>query len=187
MLERVKANDAGAWDRLVVLYAPFVVHRCRRSDLAEADIADVFQEVFLAVATHIQTFRKERAGDTFRAWLGTITHSKLCDHFRKRGREPGGAGGTDALVRLADIPDSPPADDSSAVDAKVDGGLFHRGLELIRREFEERTWQAFWGMAVDGRTANDVAAELSMSPGAVRVAKSHVLRRLREELGDVMP
>jgi RNA polymerase sigma-70 factor (ECF subfamily) len=57
---------------------------------------------------------------------------------------------------------------------------------LIRNEFEERSWQAFWRMAVGGRTANDVAAELSMSPGAVRVAKSRVLRRLREELGDFM-
>jgi hypothetical protein len=31
-----------------------------------------------------------------------------------------------------------------------------------------------------------VADELAMSPGAVRVAKSRVLHRLREELGDVM-
>jgi RNA polymerase sigma-70 factor (ECF subfamily) len=51
-------------------------------------------------------------------------------------------------------------------------------------EFEERTWQAFWRTAVDGRSAADVGAELGMTPGAVRVAKSRVLHRLREELGD---
>jgi hypothetical protein len=32
----------------------------------------------------------------------------------------------------------------------------------------------------------DVAADLGMSPGAVRVAKYRVLHRLREELGDLM-
>jgi len=31
-----------------------------------------------------------------------------------------------------------------------------------------------------------VAADLNMTPGAVRVAKSRVLQRLREELGDLI-
>ena len=62
--------------------------------------------------------------------------------------------------------------------------LLSRGLDLIRGEFEERTWQAFWRTAVEGRDAKEVALELRMSPGAVRVAKSRVLRRLREELGE---
>ena len=26
-----------------------------------------------------------------------------------------------------------------------------RAVELVRGEFEERTWQAFWRVAVDGR------------------------------------
>ena len=67
----------------------------------------------------------------------------------------------------------------------ADRGLFGRALELIRGEFEERTWQAFWLTAVEDRAAGDVALELGMSPGAVRVAKSRVLRRLREELGEI--
>jgi RNA polymerase sigma-70 factor (ECF subfamily) len=56
----------------------------------------------------------------------------------------------------------------------------------VRGEFEERTWQAFWHTAVEGRRPKDVAADLGMSPGAVRVAKCRVLQRLREALGDVM-
>jgi RNA polymerase sigma-70 factor (ECF subfamily) len=59
-------------------------------------------------------------------------------------------------------------------------------LDLIRPEFAERTWQAFWRTAIEGGSAPEVAAELSMSAGAVRVAKSRVLQRLREELGDLI-
>ena len=55
---------------------------------------------------------------------------------------------------------------------------------MIRNEFEPRTWQAFWLTAVEGRAPKDVADELGMSGGAVRVAKSRVLHRLRAELGD---
>jgi RNA polymerase sigma-70 factor (ECF subfamily) len=61
-----------------------------------------------------------------------------------------------------------------------------RALDAIRGEFEPRTWQAFWKTTVEGRAPKDVAAELAMSAGAVRVAKSRVLQRLRAELGDVM-
>ncbi len=185
LLDRVRADDAAAWDRLVHLYAPLVYHWCRRFDLQDQDTADVFQEVFQAVAAHVAGFRKDRPGDTFRGWLRTITRNKVRDHFRRLGREPGGAGGTEALRRLAEVP----ADDSgsceSAAGDPAEGSLLRRALDLIRAEFEERTWRAFWRTTVDGQTPTDVAAELGMSPGAVRVAKCRVLRRLREELGDV--
>jgi RNA polymerase sigma-70 factor (ECF subfamily) len=106
-LERAKAKDASTWDRLIFLYTPLVVHWCRGRELAEADIADIVQEVFMAVARHIEAFRKERAGGSFRGWLRTITQNKLRDHFRKRKREPGAVGGTEALARLSACRRSP--------------------------------------------------------------------------------
>lgn len=186
LLERAKADDAAAWDRLVSLYAPLVFHWCRRWNLQDEDVADIFQEVFQAVVAHIAGFRKEKPGDTFRGWLRTITRNKVRDYFRRRGREPVGVGGTDAQVRLAEIPAFAPVEDSGPADEAADRGLFQRALQLIREEFEERTWQAFWRTAIEGRAARDVAAELAMSSGAVRVAKCRVLHRLREELGDLI-
>jgi RNA polymerase sigma-70 factor (ECF subfamily) len=184
LLERARADDAAAWDRLVALYGPMVFHWCRRWDLQDQDVADIFQDVFHAVAKHIAGFRKERPTDTFRGWLRTITHNKVRDHFRRRGQEPGGSGGTEAQMRFAQLP--APANDADADDPELDRGLFAQSLELIRGEFEDRTWQAFWRTAVDGCAPKDVADELSMSPGAVRVAKCRVLQRLREELGDLL-
>jgi RNA polymerase sigma-70 factor (ECF subfamily) len=187
LLDRVKADDAVAWDRLVSLYAPLVFYWCRVWDLREEDRADVFQEVFLAVATHIGDFRKERQGDTFRGWLRTITRNKVLDVFRRRGKEPEAAGGSEAHERLAHLPAPSSASvDESIAEDKAERALFYRGLDMIRHEFEDRTWQAFWRTTVDGRSPKDVAAELSMSAGAVRVAKCRVLHRLREELGDLV-
>ncbi len=187
LLGRIQADDPAAWRRLVDLYGPLVFHWCRRWDLPEQEIADVFQDVFQAVATHVAGFRRERAGDTFRGWLRTITQNKVRDHFRKLGREPGGVGGTEAQIRLAGLPAArwPDEDENDTTDGDAERRLFGQALNLIRGEFEERTWQAFWRTTVDGSTASAVALELGMSPGAVRVAKSRVLRRLREELGDV--
>src|SRR4051794_34805294 len=58
LIDRVKAGDEAAWDRLVGLYGPLVYRWCRQSDLPDQELADIFQDVFQAVATHIASFRK---------------------------------------------------------------------------------------------------------------------------------
>jgi RNA polymerase sigma-70 factor (ECF subfamily) len=189
LIQRVQAADPVAWDRLVHLYGPLVLGWCRYFGLKDDDVADVFQEVFASVAANIGRFHKDRPGDTFRGWLRTITRNKVHDHFRRLGREPGGEGGTEAQVRMSQVAASQVESQSESAPARAEqvahSDLFQRGLEMIRGEFEERTWHAFWRTAVDGRAPKDVGAELSMSPGAVRVAKSRVLQRLRAELGDL--
>ena len=110
-------------------------------------------------------FRKETRSDTFRGWLRTITHNKVYDHFRRLGREPAGAGGTDAQIRFASLPaDSAPEDDDSGVQ-RAEIRICREVLDQIRCEFEDRTWQAFWLTAVEGRPATEVAIDLGMSPG----------------------
>ena len=184
LLVRVREGEATAWDRLSVLYAPLVFHWCRRRGLREADAADVVQDVFQAVVASLGLFRKREPSDSFRGWLRTITENKIRDHFRKTARETDAVGGTDAQHRLAQFP--APSDSESAVsDADWDGRFFRRVLDSVRQEFEERTWQAFWRTTVEGRPPGEVGPELAMSQGAVRVAKSRVLRRLRDELGNV--
>jgi RNA polymerase sigma-70 factor (ECF subfamily) len=185
LLDRARAREPAAWDRMVVLYAPLVLRWCRAWRLDDEDAADVFQEVFQAVAVHLSDFRRTRSGDTFRGWLRTITRNKVHDLFRRRMREPPGVGGSEARHFLAQVPQEPPREEVSPADAP-DAELLHRALALIRDDFEPRTWAAFWQTAVDGRATIDVAADLGMSPGAVRVAKSRVLHRLRADLGDLL-
>jgi RNA polymerase sigma-70 factor (ECF subfamily) len=59
-------------------------------------------------------------------------------------------------------------------------------MELVKDEFQPATWQAFWQTAVDGKPAAEVGAGLKMTPGAVYVAKSRVLARLRDEVRRMM-
>lgn len=181
LLERVKSQDQEAWRRLVQLYGPLVYQWCRRWHLGAEDVADVFQEVFQAVAVQIANFHRDRPGDTFRGWLWGITRHKVGDHFRKMGKQPTAAGGSDALQQLLELP-TPPDDDPST---PAGDGVVQRTLEQLRTEFEPRTWQMFWRTAVEGHAPKDIAAELGVTPDAVRMAKSRVLRRLRTELTDL--
>jgi RNA polymerase sigma-70 factor (ECF subfamily) len=186
MLVGAQHDEPASWTRLVVLYSPLVTAWCRRWGVAPQDANDVVQDVFTAVAKNVTRFRKDRPQDTFRGWLATITRNKVRDYFRGRCEEPAAAGGTEAWQRISQLCD--PLDDESIVDRAGEDAAFsdllRRALESIRGDFQERTWQAFWRTVVDGQSAAEAGAELQMQPGAVRVAKSRVLWRLRKELGE---
>jgi len=196
LILQVKENDPEAWERLVRLYSPLVFFWCRESGLPQADLHDVFQDVFHTLARNIKKFRPIENG-TFRGWLRTLTRNKLADHYRKLGREPKPAGGTEALRYLEQFPSTAPPFSTSSLNGSTQNGapeeeqviqhaLLRQALENVRDHFAEQTWNAFWKVVIDGREASDVAKDLGMRPGTVRVAKSRVLKRLRLELGDCL-
>lgn len=183
LLQRVRAKRPEAWERLVDLYGPSVYRWCRRAGIGPADAADVVQEVFAAVARCIDDFRRDRPADSFTAWLATIARNKIRDHFRSRRDRPRAAGGTAAQQQLLEVPDPEMPDpiDRSELE-QTDRLLSRRGMQLVRSEFENRTWEAFWRTTVDAHRPIDVADDLGMSVAAVYKAKSRVLCRLRQEL-----
>jgi RNA polymerase sigma-70 factor (ECF subfamily) len=183
LLQRVQVHDALAWERLVRLYGPLVRHWCVRGGARPEDADDLSQEVFVAVAARVERFRREGEG-SFRSWVRGITRHKLLDFYRRRARHPAAAsGGTAAYDVLHEIPDP---ELHSAADVEEKGELYRRALDLIRGEFEERTWLAFWRAGVEGEDTAAVAAALDMTPVAVRIAKSRVLGRLRAEAGELL-
>jgi RNA polymerase sigma-70 factor (ECF subfamily) len=177
LLERARHQDEPSWRRLVTLYGPLVEYWCRRGGARPEDAADLAQEVFLAVSQGLERFERRGPG-SFRGWVRGITRHKLLDYYRRAERNAAAAGGSSALQRLHEIADPQPGSDE---DADEMSGLYRRALDLIRGEFEERTWQAFWLTAIEGWDAPAAAAQLGMSPVAVRIAKSRVLARLRAE------
>jgi len=186
LLERLRLKSPEAWRRLIYLFGPVVYQRCRQNGLQSADASDVFQEVFRAVATDFGSFRRDRQGDTFRGWLWSITRNKLADFWDARQKRSRARGGSDALERLTNLPAEELVMLGDSPGPETPGSLYQRALKLVQEEFEERTWKAFWGVAVDDRAPADVADELGLSVNAVYIAKSRVLRRLRQELGDLL-
>jgi len=183
LIRMLKLKQAQAWHRLAVLYGPVVLQWCRRAGLQQADADDVVQEVFRTVAQKVSDFRHESAGDTFRGWLWMITRHKLGDFIRRQRATAQPVGGTDGQLQMASLPS-----DELSLDEVGQGDfseLYRRALDLIRVEFKPKTWDSFWRVVVDEQSPADVANELGVSVNAVYVAKSRVLSRLREELGDL--
>jgi RNA polymerase sigma-70 factor, ECF subfamily len=181
LLERVQADRPEAWSRLVKLYGPVVYRWCRQAGIARDDAPDLVQEVFRAVALNVGRFRRDRPGDSFGGWLRTVTRNTIRAYFRSRRGQPRAQGGTDAQERFLEVPEPPDACAAGAPEEVTDV-IVPIGLELVRAEFEERTWEAFRRVVIQREPPAGVAADLGMSIDAVYQAKSRLLRRLRQEL-----
>jgi RNA polymerase sigma-70 factor (ECF subfamily) len=184
LLERARARDSDAWGRLVALYRPLILFWCGRQGVAEGDLEDVAQEVLAAVSRDLATFRRDRPSDSFRGWLRVVTRNQVLVHFRRNQGRPVAEGGSDALWRMQAVADPLAGDDEEEKEQM--NRLYREGVNQIRREFEESTWRAFWRTAIDLRPPDTLTEELGMSSAAIRQAKSRVLRRLKQELGDVL-
>lgn len=181
LLSRARHADPQAWSRLTQLYGPVVYQWARRAGLQPQDAADVMQDVFQAVTQHIERFDGQLQGNGFRGWLWTIARNKIRDHFRRLKGKAQAAGGTSALLHLHELPENPP-EETSQSGAEELRGIRRRALELVRNDFEDQTWIAFWRATVESDTPADIAADLGVSVWTVYKARSRVLARLREEL-----
>jgi RNA polymerase sigma-70 factor (ECF subfamily) len=182
LLNRLKdGGDVDAWREFVRLYGPVVYGFARKRGLQDADAADLMQEVLRSVARNAGRMEYDPKRGTFRGWLYTVTRNKIYNFLTAQKNRPRGAGDSGAQERLDGIPDRQPDRDDDW-DIEYQRRLSAKAMDRVKHEFQPNTWQAFWGTAVDGRPAQEVGAELDMSPGAVYVAKSRVLARLRDEV-----
>jgi RNA polymerase sigma-70 factor (ECF subfamily) len=178
-VRKAQSDVPEAWRALVRLYGPLVDYWCTRAGLQPQDRADVTQEVFLSVARGLEDFRKDTNHGSFRGWLLVITRRKVCDFLRRQQKLPATTVDPAVCETILSQQELRPASEGTKA-------LFRRALAIVQNRFEERTWQAFYGVAVEGRPAAEVARALEMRPSAVYNARSRVLRRLRDELGDFL-
>ncbi len=184
LLQRARDRDAQAWQQLVKLYRPLVLFWCRRGGLNCLDAEDLSQEIFASAALNLARFHRDRTGDTFRGWLRVITRNQILTHQRRMTGQPQAVGGSEALLRLQEVAD--PLADCAEEEQVEFSRVCHRVMELVKCEFEEKTWRAFWLTTVEGRTPAALTEELAMTAGGIRQAKSRVLRRLKQEVGDLL-
>jgi RNA polymerase sigma-70 factor (ECF subfamily) len=181
LLIRVRnANDHEAWCRFVDTYGPVLYQYARRQGLQDADAADVTQDVLRRVANAMGDFRYDPGQGTFRGWLYTIARNSLRNFLASAARREKGTGNTQFHKLLEQLPDD--KEDSKVWDEEYERHLLTVASEKIKSSFAESTWQAFWQTAVEAKDVKEVAQSLGMSVGAVYVAKSRVLARIRQEV-----
>ncbi|MFN5320291.1 MAG: RNA polymerase sigma factor, partial [Planctomycetota bacterium] len=173
LLRLQQPDDERAWQEFVEIYQPLIERLVTRYGLQPADAQDISQEVLTRVAKAIPEWEHDPARGTFRGWLTRVTRNLTIEQLRTRARRPltnPESGQLEQFQRDAD----------SIFQLEQQRELFGWAARKARDQFVPTTWQAFWLTAVEQRSPSEVAEQLGLSTGAVYIARSRVMARLRE-------
>ena len=181
ILRLPSAADAEAWREFVSIYEPFVYRFARRGGLQDADARELVQNVMMSVARAVGRWKPDRQQARFRTWLFRIARNQLLDVLDKQRRNMASKGGS-GLIEILDSMTAThnTADQEMRIAHRRE--LFRWAACRVKQSVKARTWNAFWMTAVQNQDANHVADELGLTTGAVYIARSRVLARLRDEV-----
>ena len=174
--------DQAAWHEFAQIYMPVVYRLALRKGLQHADAEDLAQQVLTAVSKAIDRWQTDPTRAKFRTWLHRIAQNAIINAL-SRAKPDRGSGDTRTLENLVHQP-APNGADSELVRIEFRREVFRWAADQIRPEFRGPTWEAFWLTAVENQPVEQVSERLHLSCGAIYAARSRIMRRLKEKVGE---
>ena len=170
--------DVVAWEEFIEIYSPVVFRIAVRHGLQPADADDLVQEVSISVARSVGKWLEREDRGSFRAWLFVIARNCAIDFIRRRMRR----GPVDGIADPGNALDRLAAEDeiSSEFGIEYRREVFRWASEHVRQSVSESSWEAFWRTSVEERPIREVAEEIGQSVGSIYIARSRVMKRLKE-------
>lgn len=175
-------NDL-AWTEFVRAYEPFLARLVRKQGTPERHVADVTQQLLIAIAKSVDGWKSDGKSASFRRWLGCVARNVVIKFMVRERKQITGEGGSDFLKALTETVD--PSIDAQ-LQRQYEQELILWAAERVRSEFHESSWRAFWETEIIGRLIADVAKELGVSSGSVYMSRSRILARIRVIIEEVL-
>ncbi len=170
-----------AWTEFVTAYEPFLRRLIERQGIPERHVADLSQQMLLAIARGVEGWRDDGRTASFRRWLHRVARNVVIKFMQRERRRIRGQGGTDFLEILERAPDE--TDNERVREYEYELVLWAAGE--VRGEFRDTSWKAFWATHVDGRSVAEMAAELGVTPGAIYMSRCRIMARIRAKIAEV--
>jgi RNA polymerase sigma factor (sigma-70 family) len=178
-------QDHSAWLRFQRCYDPMLRCWCRSYGLDHESVDELCQVIWIELAERMRTFCYDPTA-RFRGLLPNVCHWRAIDFLRRRrakracefslvdedDREP-----ACDVIDLDSVDDHSPADESHFF--RVDDAA--RIQRAVRARVSQRSWEAFWLVAVQDWTVEQTASSLGMTHTAVYAARARIARMLAEE------
>ncbi len=182
LLERLRdPSDAIGWEQFARTYTAPVYAFARHRGCSPHTAEEVVQDVMLAVFEKREVFHYDPARGRFRDWLMAVVRNQLAQRRRRASERVRGLGGEAALGARE------PEDSGSPPDRKwellFEQALLAAILDVVRREMQPQTYQAFELVVLHGLSGAEAARITGLSRNAVYLARRRVLKRL-QELGE---
>lgn len=177
LLLRIKNREDGvAWREFDAIYRPMMRRFALTYGADATEAEDVVQHCMTAIHQHIDRFEYDPSKGRFKGWLKTLVNNRIRNLIRKR-KERGARSGEFAAVPAGDD------HDPEAIFEKIwmDEHLKH-ALKLVRKEVEEKTFNAFVDYVIHERPVEDICADHGLNPNQVHKSKYRLTRKLAEKM-----
>jgi RNA polymerase sigma-70 factor (ECF subfamily) len=176
IVAEARTGERYAVERLLATVGPMVVRYCRakvgRQVRGFTSADDVAQEVCIAVFRALPNYRDQ--GDSFLAFVYGLARHKVVDAHRAAAR--------DLSVPVADTPEE--RDSDSGPERRVLHEELNGRLGRLLNELPDRQREIVLLRVIVGLSAEETAAAVGSTPGAVRVAQHRALAKLRGMITD---
>lgn len=177
LLDRLKTRSSTEdWRLFVDIYKPFITIHFNRMGVTSSDSDDLCQETLTQVFKGLSNFDHNGRTGAFRNWLKKIIRQKLWKFAESQKR----TARTNSIDKLQIENGKTGSLFDQHWDREHDRHVVNRLLEIISKEFTKTSWESFRRVVLQGNSASDVAGELSVSVNSVLIAKSRIMKRLRE-------
>jgi RNA polymerase sigma-70 factor (ECF subfamily) len=171
LVERARAGQSPAWEQLYRIFYPRLLAFAARQ-VGPDRAADAVSDAMVRAVENIDRFSWRGAG--FEAWLFAILRNVLVDghrHERRRAR----------LALLPEPHDTRDLDEGLAADEEA------RQVRAAFGRLRPEDQELLYLRVVLGLSSDDVATIVGKRGGAVRMAQSRALDRLRDLLRSQQP
>lgn len=176
-------SNRTAWDQFEQIYRPVIFRIARARGMQHCDALDLVQQVLLSVASAIENYERYDDGTRFRNWLSRITRNAILKSL-SRGPSDRAAGGSEMLDLMSELP-AGDSETDALIELEYRREIYQRAATRVRREVQETTWLAFELTVLQEQSIEQACRTLGLSSGSVYAARSRIIRRLRDAVGEL--
>ncbi len=187
LLSRLKDwNDDESWREFYDIYRRLIFGTALKAGLTEQEAEEVVQETLISIAKTIKDFKYDPQKCRFKSWLGHLTHKRIADRFRKRGRESllreDNLGGTSKTPVMERIPDVGGVDLDAIWEDEWRQKVLEAAIARVKSEVGAEQYQMFDFYVLKKMPVRKVAADLGTSVGRIYLAKHRVAKLIKKEV-----
>lgn len=181
LLARVVAGDEFGWEEFYHAYKGLIVAIVLKTthNIPPDSLAEIVQNVVLAVYNNGHVSFDPSRGIKFRTWLSGIIRNKINDFLRTKYRRDGREKGKELVKQPWEYEAEWRKQHDTIFDAEWNTHQLVQAMDQLKMEVDAATYQAFEMNVVQERTPADVAAATGMTVDNVYVCKSRCVKRLR--------
>ena len=180
LIRRAAAQDAAAFEQLMLLHQKPVYNICWRMAGNAEDALDLSQEVFLKLWRTLAQYQFDAA---FSTWLYRLTSNVCIDFLRSRRRHP-----TVSLTAADEDDEQPqfdiPADEASGPEQQLARSELRRAVVRGLDRLPDDARRILILRELDGLSYAEIGKVLRLEPGTVKSRLFRARRRLCEFLRD---